>query len=108
MTKAIDGHPDGSVASLDGTIEPHFGPRGAVSVLAFPIFPTARMGARRRSQPTRLSACADAPDVEQAGADAPYTLAHHRRSKSVCKVNGQTPMRKRDASEASSHGPNKS
>jgi two-component sensor histidine kinase len=93
------------VASLEGTIERHFGPGGTVSVLTFPIFPTARMGARRRrSQPDRWSACADAPDVERGGAGAPYTLAHHPRSKSVCKVNGPTLMRKRDASKASGHG----
>jgi two-component sensor histidine kinase len=92
------------VSSLDGTIERHFGPQGAVSVLTFPIFPTARMGASRRSQPTRLSACSDAPDVEQGGAGAAYTPASHPRSKSVCKVNGATPVRKRDASKASSHG----
>jgi two-component sensor histidine kinase len=56
------------VASLDGTIERHFGPRGAVSVLTFPIFPAARIGASRQSQPDRWSACADAPDVSKAPA----------------------------------------
>jgi two-component sensor histidine kinase len=92
------------VASLDGTIERHFGPRGAVSVLTFPIFPAARMEAGRRSQPDRLSACADASDAERGAAGAPYTLAYHPRSKSVCKVNGATPVRKRGTLEGSACG----
>jgi hypothetical protein len=95
---------DALVAGLDGTIEWHFGLRGTLSVVTFPILPTVRMGARRRSQPHRWSACADAPDVELGGAGAAYTRAHNPRSKSVRKVNGQTSMRKRDASKASGRG----
>jgi two-component sensor histidine kinase len=59
---------DALVAGLDGTIERHFGLRGTVSVVTFPILPAVRMGARRRSQPHRWSACGDAPDVELGGA----------------------------------------
>jgi two-component sensor histidine kinase len=47
---------DALVASLDGTIERHFGRRGAVSIVTFPIFPAARMEASRRSRPDRRSA----------------------------------------------------
>jgi two-component sensor histidine kinase len=46
---------DALVASLDGTIERHFGRRGAVSIVTFPILPVARMEPRRRSQPDRRS-----------------------------------------------------
>jgi two-component sensor histidine kinase len=90
------------VAGLEGTIERNFGPRGTVSVLIFPIFPTARMSGHQRPQQDRWSACADTPDVEHGAAAAPCTLAYRPGWKSVCKVDDPMPIRKCDDFEASS------
>jgi two-component sensor histidine kinase len=72
------------VASLDGTIERHFAPRGTVSVLTFPISPTGRMGSRRRVQPERWSACADASASNKVGRahGTPLLTIHQARPRS--------------------------